>query len=550
MTSQKNIGVIGAGPGGLAAACLLQSRGFSVTLFESREKVGGRNSQISLGDFRFDTGPTFFLMPQVLAEIFQKSGKALEDYLKLKRLDPLYTLDFGDGMTLQPRVSAKETAQEIAKLSPSDADAYILFRERQKNKFESILPTLKGNADSVTSLMKIESLKALPFLDLKSVYGELAQYFQDERVRLMFTFQAKYLGMSPFECPSLFTILPHIEHDLGVWHPVGGCSAVSEALAKLFQDLGGNLRLNASVEKVVSQKGKINGLKLESGEFHSFDQYVMGADFAYGMRHLFQDSERKKYNNKKLETLKLSCSTFMMYLGLNKKLDWPHHRIFFSTNYRKNLREIFDTFEVPQDPSFYVHNPSLLDETLAPEGCSSVYILVPVPRLRELGETNWDSLKIQYRNHILDVIQERTGEDLRSLIVEEKIVTPLDWQEDYRVYKGATFSLSHTPDQLLFNRPHNQSEDFSNLYLVGGGTHPGSGLPTIFESGRIAADLITQNSEKISLETIEKTVQMGVEKAKHLGFAALPYVLKAKEAVEKNLNLRKLYSNKDSDSEV
>ncbi len=521
MATRKRIAVIGAGPGGLAAACLLQSRGYQVTLFEALQKVGGRNSKLKLGDYSFDTGPTFFLMPQVLAEIFQKTGKSLRDYIDLKRVDPLYKLDFGDGSTLFPRANPREMAQELSKLNSRDAESYFLFRERQKNKFESILPTLKNNAESLLSLMKLESLSALPFLDFRSVYEELSDYFEDERVRLTFTFQAKYLGMSPFECPSLFTILPHIEHDLGVWHPVGGCSEISSAMARLFCDLGGDLRLSTPIEKVITQNSKITALKTESGQVHSFDDYVLGADFAYSMKSLFENSERKKYNDAKIESLKLSCSTFMIYLGLDKKFEMPHHSIYFSGNYRKNLREIFETFEIPNDPSFYVHNPSLIDGTLAPEGHSSLYILVPVPRLKSENDSSWNDYKQEYKEKILSLIESKTGNNLRAHIQQEKIITPLDWQQDYRVFKGATFSLAHTPDQLLFNRPHNQSDDFNNLFVVGGGTHPGSGLPTIFESGRIAADLIDYKYKSLNIEK-------GISALKMLGRGLAPVLSKAK----------------------
>jgi phytoene desaturase len=530
MKTTKKIGIIGAGPGGLAAACLMQSRGHQVTLFEAREDVGGRTSQIRLntsrGEFKFDTGPTFFLMPQVLGEIFQKSGRSMSDYLDLTRIDPLYLLDFSDGSTLSPRVSARETAAEISKLSPRDGDSFFLFRERQKNKFESILPTLKNSAQSIASLVRVESLSAVPFLNLKSVYDELSDYFEDERVRLAFTFQAKYLGMSPFDCPSLFTILPHIEHDLGVWHPRGGCSSIPGALAKLFVDLGGELKLSTPVQNVVAESGQIQGLKTRDGYFYTFDDYVLGADFAYGMSRLFKNSERKKYNNQKLESLKLSCSTFMVYLGLDRVFEnLSHHGVYFSGNYRKNLREIFETFELPEDPSFYLHNPSVLDSTLAPEGCSSLYLLVPVPRLTDNQKFDWKTLQKTYRDKVISLLEKRTGITIRDHIVDERVITPADWESHYNVFKGATFSLAHTPDQLLHNRPHNHSEDFENLFIVGGGTHPGSGLPTIFESARIAADLLEKKYSTLSpKETLENL--------RKLDFARLPFLQRTKEVAQ------------------
>lgn len=515
----KSVGIIGAGPGGLAAACLLRREGFDVEVFELRPTPGGRNSKIEINGFRFDTGPTFFLMPQVLEGIFQRCGKALSEYVRMHRIDPLYKLDFGEGGQLWPSSDPKKMSAELAKNSSRDGETFWAFRNRQKEKFEAIFPALKNSAEKFMDLARLENFSALPFLDLRSVYNELSEYFEDERNRLAFTFQAKYLGMSPFECPSLFSILPHIEHDQGVWHPEGGCAAVCEGLAKLFLDLGGVIHYSTPVSRVKTDSGLVTGFELESGQTRGFDYYVLNADFAHGMKNLFSDTERVKFKNRKLESLKYSCSTFMLYLGLSKKLDWPHHAIYFSPNYRRNLRELCETFEVSMDPSFYIHNPSNLDKSLAPEGKAALYILVPAPQLHPSRSWNWSDLKTGYRDRVLAKIEERCGVDLKPLIECEKIITPEDWESEYRVFRGATFSLAHTPDQLMQFRPHNQNEDFSNLYIVGGGTHPGSGLPTIFQSGILAADKIKehQNRSKILPLPSVRQARVAFEEIKRMG---------------------------------
>lgn len=483
------VGIIGAGPGGLAAGVLLQSQGFEVHIFEANSSVGGRNAQLRVGEYKFDLGPTFFLMPQVLEEIFHTAGASLRDYVDLKRVDPMYRLDFGGGDDLWVHQNRYQMSKEIARYSQRDADLFYAFRDRQKRKFEALLPALKQPFSGVKSFVNARNMQALPYVDTRSVYDELCDYFEDERVRLAFTFQAKYLGMSPFECPSIFTILPHLEHEFGVWHPIGGCNQISEGMAKLFVERGGKLHLSTPVDACDADQKKIRKIKLKNGKELVFDHYVMNADFAYGMSELFPNQVRKKYTDQKLESLKYSCSTFMIYLGIEGEIDWPHHTIYFADNYRKNLRELCDTHEVSTDPSFYVHNPSRLDSTLAPKGESALYILVPAPNLDSKVVWN-EAFTKNYRDLILQKIEARTGVDLRPRIKAEKIVTPLDWKNDYRVYKGATFNLAHNFSQMLYWRPHNQSEEFANLFVVGGGTHPGSGLPTILESGKIAAELI------------------------------------------------------------
>jgi phytoene desaturase len=507
---KKTVGIIGAGPGGMSAAVTLQSKGYHVEVFEAQSSVGGCNAALKLGDFRFDVGPTFFLMPSILEEIFERAGVRSEDYLKLHKIDPMYKLDFADGSELTVKQNRYEMAEEIAKYSKPDADNFFLFRERQKKKFDSILPILEQPVAGYKDLAQLKNIAAVPYVDGRSVYDELTDYFEDERTRLAFTFQAKYLGMSPFECPSMFTILPHIEHEFGVWHPEGGCNQVSESMAQLFLDQGGVLHLNTTVETVETASSKVSHL-IVNGVEREFDHYVMNADFAYGMSELFSNESRKKYKDEKLETMKYSCSTFMLYLGLSEEVDLPHHSIYFSQNYRKNIRELVETLELSDDPSFYLHNPVVTDPTMAPEGKSAVYVLVPVPNLE--SKTEWTEEKVaEYRKLVLRKIRERTSVDLEPLIEEEKIVSPKDWRDEYRVYKGATFNLAHNFGQMLHWRPHNRSEEFENLYIVGGGTHPGSGLPTILESGKIAAGLIEKADDEFSVEKILRTSKTVVER--------------------------------------
>ncbi len=489
----EKIAVVGAGPGGLSAAVLLQSQGYHVEIYEAAPRVGGRNSSLRLGDFKFDCGPTFFLMPAVLEEIFSRTGRKLSDYLDLRPIEPLYRLDFADGKVLSVSGKPEVMAESIGQFSKKDQDRFWAFRERQRKKFEALYPAFKRPFPNWGEFLNPENILAAPFLDFNSVYGELKDYFESEYVRLAFTFQAKYLGMSPFDCPSLFTILPHIEHSLGVWHPIGGCQQLSLALERLFLELGGKIHLSTPVETVLTRGNKVRGVKVR-GQEQTYDFVVMNADFAYGMESLFGDEERRRYKNHKLEALKYSCSTFMIYLGLDRELPLEHHGVYFSQNYRKNIRELCNHLALPSDPSFYLHNPSRTDPTLAPAGQSALYILVPVPNLD--APINWKKESGAYRDLVLQKIFERTGIDLRPHILQERVITPEDWRDEFKVYKGATFNLAHSFDQMLQFRPKNESDEFGNLYLVGGGTHPGSGLPTILQSGIIASDLIHKRARR------------------------------------------------------
>lgn len=295
--------------------------------------------------------------------------------------------------------------------------------------------------------------------------------------------------MSPWECPGAFALVPYVEHHFGIYHVEGGLSQLSSALAKAFVEDKGDLKLNSEVVEILIKEGRAYGVKLRTGEEILADKIIMNADFAYGANNLFAPQVLRKYSPVKLSQKKYSCSTMMLYLGLRTEYDLPHHSIVFADKYKKNVDDVFSGRLSEEDFSLYVCNPSRLDKTLAPAGHSALYVLIPVPN-NQAG-LDWSLESASMRERALDIIEKRLGlHDLRQQIAVEKIITPADWEVDYNVYLGAVFNLGHQLSQMLWFRPHNKFEEVENVYLVGGGTHPGSGLPTIYKSGQIVAELI------------------------------------------------------------
>ena len=336
-------------------------------------------------------------------------------------------------------------------------------------------------------------MRSLPYLDAhKSLYDVMGEYFKDPILKTSFTFQAKYIGMSPWEAPGTFSIISFIEHSGGVFHVEGGIHKISEAMAKVIEECEGSIHLNSAVEEVIIENGKAIGIKVNGENIYS-DYVIINADFANAMTKLIPEKHREKYNNRKLAKMDYSCSTFMLYLGVDKVYDnIEHHNIFFSHDYRNNVNEITQNHTISDDPSFYIQNASITDATLAPEGKSTIYVLVPVPNNK--SEINWDAEKKALRDKVIKLMETRAGlTDLSKHIQQELILTPADWENKLDVHFGATFNLAHTLGQMLYFRPHNEYEEIENCYLVGGGTHPGSGLPTIYESGKISANLIINN---------------------------------------------------------
>jgi len=492
--ASKQIAVVGAGPGGLASAMLLAHAGAHVTVYEKGNRIGGRSSCIEMDGFRFDTGPTFFLYPEIIRQIFTRCGFDLDKMVQLKRLDHLYDLVFEDGPSLSLTTDPAQLEAEIAKISPDDARHVRRFLQHNKGKFERFIAPLQRSFNSWRDLLRPDMMRALPVLSpFSSIDKDLSRYFKDPRTRLAFSFQSKYLGMSPYRCPSLFTILSFMEHEFGIFHPVGGTEAVMEAMATAARAMGVTIRLSAGVDEIVTRDGRAVAVETASGS-HPVDAVVVNGDFARTIQKLLPNEKRRKWSNATLASKKYSCSTFMMYLGLRGTMtEHAHHTIFLSGDYENNFAQIEEGKQLSERASLYVQNACVTDSGQAPEGCTALYVLMPVGNLRE-GGFEWDEAATKRaRQIVFNRLRDAGFGEIEDRIIVEKVITPHDWQENHDVHRGAVFNLAHSLGQMLHRRPHNRFEDVEGVYLAGGGTHPGSGLPVIFEGARISADLMIKD---------------------------------------------------------
>ncbi|MBU1220645.1 phytoene desaturase [Myxococcota bacterium] len=487
---KKSVAVIGAGPGGLSAAMILASKGYDVNVYEKEAIVGGRNGYFQLGKYRFDIGPTFLMMRNVLDEIFEITGRNSEDYMEFTELDPMYRLAFGNGKTFFPTRNKESMKQQLESLWPGSWDGYERYMKREAKKYEKLIPCLQKPYGTIRETLNPNLFLATPYLDGHiNLFKYLGKYFKHDDLKISFTFQAKYLGMSPWECPATFSIISYLEHGFGIWHVKGGLNQMSQQMAKVLEEEGGKVHLNTQVKEIIVENGAAKGLILSDGSEIRSDYVVINADFAHAMNNLIAPEHKRKYTPSHLSNMKYSCSTWMMYLGVDKLYDVPHHNIIFSPDYKKNVDEITKSMTISPEPSIYIQNAAITDPTLAPKGHSTIYILVPAPNNK--SGINWADYESDFREKILDIAEQRGGlPDLRRHIVTEKLFTPNDWEDQMAVYRGATFNLAHNIGQMLYFRPHNKFEEFENCYLVGGGTHPGSGIPTILESGKLSASMI------------------------------------------------------------
>ena len=378
-----------------------------------------------------------------------------------------------------------------------DAVEFKNFLTRNRKKLASFMPVLETPFEKWSDLLRPEMMKLLPLMKpWLSLDGDLRKHFKDERIRLGFSFQSKYLGMSPFRCPSLFSILSFLEYEHGVFHPDrrmrrGDVGDGAHRGGDGCRGLDGGAGRGDFDRRRPASRGKAVGVRTSKRRLQA-DAVVVNADFAEAMRRLIPNRHRRKWSDKKIASKKYSCSTFMMYLGIEGRYDdVAHHTIYLAENYRQNLRDIEELHELSENPSFYVQNASVTDSTLAPKGHSTLYVLLPVTH--ESAKVDWARERAGFRELAIEQMKRIGIEDVERRIRTERIVTPEGWRDEFGLLKGATFSMKHSLNQMLHLRPHNRFEDVDGIYLTGGGTHPGSGLPVIFQSARISSKLLLED---------------------------------------------------------
>ena len=495
---RPSVAIVGAGPGGLSVAMLLAAAGLDITIFESQPVVGGRTRRLEAGPYAFDCGPTFFMMPYVLEEIFGAVGMATSDFVEMKRLDPMYRLLIGNDRGTSPTQidttgDLKKMAAQLERVQPGDGAAFLRFIADNRKKLALMEPILRSPIRGLADLMTLDTMKVAPVLrPWESIYTHLTRYFKAEESRLAMSFQSKYLGMSPFECPSLFSILPFIEYEYGVWHPIGGCNALTAAMAEACSRLGARIETASPVQQILFEGQRANGVVVH-GKAHRFDHVVVNADATWAMKNLIPEGLRtREHKDAALDAKRYSCSTFMLYLGMDGEIDLPHHTIYTSTKYRQNLADIGEG-RLSDDASFYVCNPSRIDPTLAPKGHSSLYVLVPTSNTKAAKDgapIDWKKAGPRLREETLHRLTTVMGiPDAARRVRAEIMYTPDDWRAQ-NINHGATFNLAHNITQMLHWRPQHKLQGFDNLWMVGGGTHPGSGLPVIFLASEITSRLL------------------------------------------------------------
>ncbi|MEY4508782.1 MAG: hypothetical protein RLZZ450_904 [Pseudomonadota bacterium] len=496
---KRRAAVIGSGFGGLAAAIRLQCAGFSTVVYEARDKPGGRAYVYEDKGFTFDGGPTVITAPHCIEELFELAGRTMSDYVELLPVAPFYRLCWSDGDSFDYVGDSAQMAAQIRGRSAEDAEGYLRFVDYSRRVFD------KGYTELVAQpfLRFADMIKVAPDLMRlradRSVYGTVSRFVKDEHVRQALSFHSLLVGGNPFDTSAIYTLIHYLEKKWGVWFPRGGTGALVRGLVKLFEELGGELRLSEPVESIAVERAphksgrSIHVVTNQRGERERFDLVVSNADVHHTYAKLYKQEQSARRTASKLARMDWSMSLFVLYFGTDRTYrdEVVHHTIIFGPRYKELLKDIFEGSELPDDFSLYLHMPTITDPSLAPPGCDTFYVLSPVPHLGN-ANIDWEKVAPVYAERLLTYLEEYLP-DLRKHVVSKQWLTPKGFETDLRAFQGSAFSCAPTLRQSAWFRPHNRDASIDALYIVGAGTHPGAGLPGVINSAKATTQVILQD---------------------------------------------------------
>ncbi len=498
------VGVIGSGLAGLAAACTLAARGHEVTVFEKNPWLGGKAAQLREKGFRFDMGPTILIQPSVLRKIFAESGRRLEDYLDMVRLDPQWRCFFDDGARIDLVDDIQAMSHDLEGRFPGMGAKYqqlmALSKElhtiSEKFFFWKSVGSIKDTFD-IGGAFDLNVLRDVLKMRMgQTVAGAVREFISEPNTAQMLDHMVQYVGSNPDASPAILTAIGSMQMEEGIWYPKGGTRAVPEAMVKLATELGVTFHTSTDVATITTsgEHGAVTGLITTAGHTYLFDAVVSNEDAVRTHRELLQGTPAaREFEHKR--NYEPACSGVVLYLGLNKRYDHlAHHDFVFSRDPDEEFHAIYDLGEPAPDPTCYLACTSRSDPDSAPEGGEAMYILVHTPYLRP--HHDWKKMFPAYRQVILDKLKRTAGcEDIEERIVFESALTPQDIHERYKVLNGAIYGLSSHGRFMGAFKPANRSRELGGLYLAGGAAHPGPGMPMVMMSGWIAADSLDADAK-------------------------------------------------------
>lgn len=487
------IGIIGSGIGGLGTAALLAKEGHEVTIFEKNEKIGGRCNIIEEKGYKFDTGPSWYLMPDVFERFFAEFDKSSNDYFKLIRLDPHYRIILDSGDFYDITGDLERDLKTFEEIEPGSSQRFIKYLEQSKEKYEiSMDKLLYNNYDSIVDFVKDKNVRnsgrKLSVLETMDRY--VGKFFNTEIMRQIVQYSLVFLGGSPRNTPALYSLMTHIDFNLGVWYPDGGMYELIKAVGAICLENGVEIIRNTPIDEIITNGNRVTGIK--SGEqIYEFDIVISNADYHHTER-LFDNHKLINYSDSYWDKKIQSPSAFLMFLGVKGSIpELVHHNIFFGENWIEHFNQIFDHPQWPEKPSIYISKTSHSDSTVAPEGYENVVILTPIP----VGIEDTPEIRQKYGDFILNYLENHLALNLKDRIAYKRTYAINDFTNDYNSYKGSALGLAHNLTQSAIWRPENRSKSLENLFYVGANTTPGIGVPICLISASLVRDRVNEYVE-------------------------------------------------------
>ena len=477
--------VIGAGLGGLSAAVHLRLAGWHVRVLEANATPGGRANRLVRDGFTFDTGPSLLNYPWVFESLFQAAGRRLQDYVPLLPVDPSVTFLWPDGARLSLSSDLRILLEELERLEPGVRTRAIAYLRDSAEKYRLAFDGLvTGNDTRYGAWLRRAGLRNLPKLALwRSMDAELRRYFPGGRIAEAFGSYAMYLGGSPYELPGFFAMLPYGELSYGLWLPAGGIYGLVDAIVRLAKDLGVQVEVNRPVRRILVDDGRVRGVELAGGETALARVVVSNVDApATDLALLPADTAARR------RAPRMTPGVITFYWGVRGALDHVgHHTIFLPADVRATYEDLLRRGRIPSAPAFYVSIPSATDTSLAPPGCSTVFVLVPAPLLSQMPQADWNRVVHAVRAAVFERLRAHGVALEPERLLFETCWTPVEWRARFGLHDGSAFGAAHTLRQLGPWRAPNVHPTIAGLFYAGASTTPGTGLPMVVLSGQMAA---------------------------------------------------------------
>ncbi len=490
--ADTDVTVVGSGFGGLSAACYLADADVDVRVLEKNDELGGRASVLEHDGFRFDMGPSWYLMPDVFERFFDHFDRRPEEYYDLQRLDPHYRVFFKDGDTVDARGDSEAMREVFESYEPGAGESFEEYLETSRHHYETAMEKfVYVDRSRLRDWVDPDVMMAAPIglQLLGSMEGHVEKYVDHPKLQQLLQYTLVFLGGSPKNTPALYNIMSHVDFNLGVWYPDGGMSSVVDGLVELGDELGVEYVTGSEVQGLTRARDEFI-LDTATGEYRS-DTVVANADYAHVERDLLPEHEQQ-YGDDYWDSRTYAPSAFLLYLGVEGDVDpLEHHTLVLPEEWDDHFEQIFDLPSWPDEPAYYICAPSVTDGSVAPDGHSNLFVLVPLAP----GLPDTEALRERYREKILDDIAENTGVELRDRIVLEERFCVRDFAERYNATRGTALGLAHTLRQTALLRPSNRSSAVDGMYYTGGFTTPGVGVPMCLISGEHTANALIEDQK-------------------------------------------------------